>query len=86
MRINFNERNRHSGTADVYFDTYEDAQKAMKRQREKIGSRYIELFYDGKIKGDGNYNNGGGGGGNGGGGGAGDFNNGRNSFSRLKCF
>lgn len=57
----------------------------MKRHREKMGSRYIELFYDGKIKGDNNYNAGGGNNGGGGGGGGG-FNGGRNNFSRLKCF
>lgn len=85
MRINYNDRNRHSGTADVFFDTYDDAQRAMKRHREKMGSRYIELFYDGKIKGDNNYNAGGGNNGGGGGGGGG-FNGGRNNFSRLKCF
>lgn len=76
VRINYNEKNRHSGTADVYFDTYDDAQKAMKRHREQMGSRYIELFFDGKVKGDDMYNDGGYGGGSGG----------RNNYSRLKCF
>ncbi|CAD6991110.1 unnamed protein product [Ceratitis capitata] len=58
VRVNFNKKGLHSGTADVYFDTYEDAQLAMKRHREQMGSRYIELFFDGKSK---VGNNGGGG-------------------------
>lgn len=68
MRINYNKKGLHSGTADAYFDTYDDSQLAMKRHREQMGSRYIELFYDGKTRGGVNV---GGGGGNGGGGGGG---------------
>ncbi|EDW97654.1 heterogeneous nuclear ribonucleoprotein H3 isoform X1 [Drosophila yakuba] len=73
VRINYNKKGLHSGTADAYFDTYEDSQVAMKRHREQMGSRYIELFYDGKTRGGPNGNNGGG---NGGGGGGGMGNNG----------
>ncbi|KAH8312647.1 hypothetical protein KR044_011968 [Drosophila immigrans] len=71
VRINYNKKGLHSGTADAYFDTYDDSQLAMKRHREQMGSRYIELFYDGKTRGGVNVGGGGGGGGNGGGGGGG---------------
>eukprot|EP00099_Drosophila_melanogaster_P022601 NP_650120.1 glorund, isoform A [Drosophila melanogaster] len=76
VRINYNKKGLHSGTADAYFDTYEDSQVAMKRHREQMGSRYIELFYDGKTRG---LNGGEHGGGNGGGG---MGNNGGGNFSR----
>ncbi|SPP88420.1 heterogeneous nuclear ribonucleoprotein H3 isoform X1 [Drosophila guanche] len=85
VRINYNKKGLHSGTADAYFDTYEDSQIAMKRHREQMGSRYIELFYDGKTRGGANGN---GGGSNGGGGGgsagnsAGGNNGGGGNFSR----
>ncbi|XP_017143864.1 heterogeneous nuclear ribonucleoprotein H2 isoform X1 [Drosophila miranda] len=84
VRINYNKKGLHSGTADAYFDTYEDSQIAMKRHREQMGSRYIELFYDGKTRGGANGNGGGGngngdGGNNGGGGGG---NGGGGNFSR----
>ncbi|KAH8337232.1 heterogeneous nuclear ribonucleoprotein H2 [Drosophila kikkawai] len=88
VRINYNKKGLHSGTADAYFDTYEDSQVAMKRHREQMGSRYIELFYDGKTRGGVNVNNGGGnnggnGGGNGGGGmGNNGGGNGGGNFSR----
>ncbi|XP_026849128.1 heterogeneous nuclear ribonucleoprotein F [Drosophila persimilis] len=86
VRINYNKKGLHSGTADAYFDTYEDSQIAMKRHREQMGSRYIELFYDGKTRGGANGNGGGGngngGGGNNGGGGGGGGNGGGGNFSR----
>lgn len=71
MRINYNKKGLHSGTADAYFDTYDDSQLAMKRHREQMGSRYIELFYDGKTRGGVNVGGGGGGGGGGNGNGGG---------------
>ncbi|KAH8295334.1 hypothetical protein KR018_010064 [Drosophila ironensis] len=88
VRINYNKKGLHSGTADAYFDTYDDSQMAMKRHREQMGSRYIELFYDGKTRGGPNGNNGGGGGGGSsggggmGGGGNGGGNGGGGNFSR----
>ncbi|XP_022215888.1 heterogeneous nuclear ribonucleoprotein H3 isoform X1 [Drosophila obscura] len=83
VRINYNKKGLHSGTADAYFDTYEDSQIAMKRHREQMGSRYIELFYDGKTRGGANGNGGGGNVGGGGGGGAGNNGGGGNgNFSR----
>ncbi|KAH8272095.1 hypothetical protein KR026_008110 [Drosophila bipectinata] len=85
VRINYNKKGLHSGTADAYFDTYEDSQMAMKRHREQMGSRYIELFYDGKTRGGANGGNNGGGGGGGlgnNGGGNGGGGGGGGNFSR----
>ncbi|XP_023159798.2 heterogeneous nuclear ribonucleoprotein H3 isoform X2 [Drosophila hydei] len=77
VRINYNKKGLHSGTADAYFDTYDDSQLAMKRHREQMGSRYIELFYDGKTRG--GVNIGGGGAGVGGVGGSVGIGAGNNS-------
>ncbi|KAL5286621.1 HNRNPH1 family protein [Megaselia abdita] len=50
VNVIFNNKNLHSGTADAYFDNYDDAMDAMKKHRAQMGSRYIELFFDGKAK------------------------------------
>lgn len=51
IKIIFNNKGFHSGSADVYFSSYDHSQLAMKKHMEQIGSRYIELFFDGKVKG-----------------------------------
>lgn len=53
VKIIYNNKGLHSGSADAYFDSHEEAVQAMKKHREQMGSRYIELFYDGKSKKDG---------------------------------
>ncbi|XP_055844695.1 heterogeneous nuclear ribonucleoprotein F [Episyrphus balteatus] len=51
VKIIFNNKGLHSGSADAYFASYDDSQLAMKKHMEQIGNRYIELFFDGKGKG-----------------------------------
>lgn len=43
-KVILNDKGRHSGKAEVHFDSREDVAHAMQKNREKMGSRYIELF------------------------------------------
>lgn len=44
IHIHRNANDRPTGEADVDFAIHEEAKEAMKKDREKIGTRYIELF------------------------------------------
>lgn len=61
-QVIYNNRGLHSGEADAVFSNQADAMQAMAKNKEKMGTRYIELFY--KSAGDQIDNMGGGGGNN----------------------
>uniref|UniRef100_A0A5S6QN67 RRM domain-containing protein n=1 Tax=Trichuris muris TaxID=70415 RepID=A0A5S6QN67_TRIMR len=44
VRILFDERGRATGEADVEFSSMDDAREAMRKDRQHMGDRYIELF------------------------------------------
>lgn len=44
IRLRMNSNGRPTGEAMVDFASHDEAKEAMKKDREKIGSRYIELF------------------------------------------
>lgn len=48
--IIYNNRGRHSGEADAFFANYDEAMLAMKKDKAKMGNRYIELFFRGNGK------------------------------------
>lgn len=43
-KVLLNDKGQHSGKAEVYFGSREDVAHVMRKNREKMGSRYIELF------------------------------------------
>lgn len=45
-----NKRGLHSGEARAYFNSFDGMQAALRKDREKIGNRYIELFYAGRSE------------------------------------
>jgi len=49
ISIMYNNQGRPTGEADVIFNTQDDAQRAMTKNRQYIGERYIELSYSGSI-------------------------------------
>ena len=37
--VQYNDNGRHTGEADAFFGSYDDAQEAMKRHKQKMGAR-----------------------------------------------
>uniref|UniRef100_A0A5K3FKE3 RRM domain-containing protein n=2 Tax=Mesocestoides corti TaxID=53468 RepID=A0A5K3FKE3_MESCO len=46
INIHYNAQGRPTGEADAEFATHDEAKEAMKKDRERIGTRYIELFLE----------------------------------------
>jgi len=84
VRIIFGRDDRPTGEADVAFYSHEDAQESMKKNRQHLGSRYVELFLRSNPDGMPNnrWGNAGGGGGYGGGRGGGGYGGGRSYGGR----
>lgn len=47
VEIEFGRDNRPTGTANVLFGSHSDAKAALSKNRENMGSRYVELFLEG---------------------------------------
>jgi len=47
--LNYGMDGRPSGAADVIFGSMDDAKAAMTKHRSNMGSRYVELFFEGPI-------------------------------------
>jgi RNA recognition motif-containing protein len=56
VEITYDDRRRHAGEANVFFTTIEEIDEAMKKHKEMMGSRWIELFFKGFVTGSNNYN------------------------------
>jgi hypothetical protein len=54
VEITQNDRGRHAGEANIFFSTIEEIDEAMKKHKEMMGSRWIELFFKGFVAGSNN--------------------------------